>query len=135
MPRPPIYDLKDKIMSSIPAPRRIVTSNLAVPEGLNKVDNSEPAVEVVDEEVPLVSEFGGLWFGRPVFTHEKLPTSNAGTDISVKPIPNGGLCFPHGANIRYNEIPPGGKAPMVGRRRRAWDYSFLFWPGLLTRHG
>ncbi|KAG8163854.1 hypothetical protein KVR01_005772 [Diaporthe batatas] len=99
-------------MSPLPAPRRIVTSNLAVPEGLNKVDNSEPAVEVVSEELPLVSELGGLWFGRPVFTHEKVPTSNTGTDITVKPIPNGGLCFPHGANVRYNEIPPGGKAPM-----------------------
>lgn len=103
-------------MNSLPAPRRIVTSNLTVPEGLSKVDNSEPAVEVVTEDLPLVSELGGRWFGRPVFTHDRVPTSNAGSDISVKPIPGDGLRLPHGANIRFNEVPPGGRAPMVGWR-------------------
>lgn len=101
-------------MSSLPAPRRIVTSNLAVPEGLSKVENSEPAVEVVTEDVPLVSELDGQWFRRPVFTHDRVPTSNAGSDISVKPIPGGGIILPHGANIRFNEVPPGARAPMVG---------------------
>lgn len=100
-------------MSSIPAPRRIVTYNLAIPEGLSNVDNSEPAVEVVTEEIALVSELEGRWGGRPVFTHERIPTSNAGSDIKAKPVPGGGLRFPHGANIRFNEVPPGSSAPMV----------------------
>lgn len=115
-------------MSSLPAARRIVTSNLAIPEGLSKIDNSEPAVEVVTEEIPQVSELGGQWFGRPVFNHEHVPTSNAGSDISAKPIPGNGLYLPHGANVRFNEVPPGGKAPMVSyrrlrRRRRILDSS------------
>lgn len=100
-------------MSSLPAPRRIVTSNLAIPEALSNVDNSEPAVEIVTEEIALVSELEGKWYGRPVFTHERVPTSNAGSDIEAKPIPGGGLRFPHGANIRFNEVPPGSSAPMV----------------------
>lgn len=118
-------------MSSIPAPRRIVTSNLAVPEGLSRIDDSEPAVEVVAEELPLMSELGGQWFGRPVFNHRNVPTSNAGTDISVEPIPGGGLRLPYGANIRFNEVPPGGKAPMVGKRGHAGGVDLLRL-GLLT---
>lgn len=101
-------------MSSIPAPRRIVTSNLAVPEGLSKVENSEPAVEVVTEDLPIVSELDGRWSGRPVFTHDRVPTSNAGSDVTVKPVPGNGIRLPHGANVRFNEVPPGGGTPMVG---------------------
>lgn len=101
-------------MSSLPAPRRIVTSNLAVPESLSKIPDSEPAVEIVTEDLPLVSELDGRWFRRPVFTHDRVPTSNAGSDVTVKSIPGDGLRLPHGANIRFNEIPPGSRAPMVG---------------------
>ncbi|KAK7724617.1 hypothetical protein SLS63_008597 [Diaporthe eres] len=110
-------------MTSLPAPRRIVTSNLMVPEGLSKVENSEPAVEVVTEDLPLVSELDGRWFGRPVFTHDRVPTSNAGSDISVRPIPGDGLRLPHGANIRFNEVPPGGRAPM--HRTSTTDYNIF----------
>lgn len=113
-------------MSFLPAPRRIVTSNLTVPEGLSKVENSEPAVGVVTEDLPLVSELDGRWSGRPVFTHDRVPTSNAGSDITVKPIPGDGLRLPHGANIRFNEVPPGGGTPMVGWRGP------LPWRGLLA---
>lgn len=100
-------------MSNLPPPRRIVTSNLIIPGGLSKLENPEPAVQVVTEEIPLVSEAGGQWFGRPVFTHDRVPTSNAGSDISMKPIPGDGLRLPHGANVRFNEVPPGGRTPMV----------------------
>lgn len=100
-------------MSSLPGARRIVTSNLTIPEGLSRIESSEPAVEVFTEEIPLVSEFDGQWFSRPVFTHDRVPTSNTGSDISAKPIPGGGMRLPHGANIRFNEVPPGAKAPMV----------------------
>ncbi|KAJ0124455.1 hypothetical protein J7T55_005793 [Diaporthe amygdali] len=108
-------------MSSLPAPRRIVTSNLPVPESLSKLDKSEPAVQVVTEEVPLVSEVGGQWFKRSVFTHDRVPTSNAGTDITAKDIPGGGLRLPYGANIRFNEIPPGSRAAM--HRTSTTDYN------------
>ncbi|KAG6354655.1 hypothetical protein INS49_004673 [Diaporthe citri] len=110
-------------MSSLPAPRRIVTSNLAVPEGLSKVEDSEPAVEVVTEDLPLVSELDGRWSGRPVFTHDRVPTSNAGSDISVKPIPGGSIRLPRGANIRFNEVPPGGGTPM--HRTSTTDYNIF----------
>ncbi|KAI7782850.1 hypothetical protein LA080_012892 [Diaporthe eres] len=110
-------------MSFLPAPRRIVTSNLTVPEGLSKVENSEPAVGVVTEDLPLVSELDGRWSGRPVFTHDRVPTSNAGSDITVKPIPGDGLRLPHGANIRFNEVPPGGGTPM--HRTSTTDYNIF----------
>ncbi|KAI3395980.1 hypothetical protein diail_619 [Diaporthe ilicicola] len=102
-------------MSSLAAPRRIVTTNLSVPEKVSNLDNPEPAVQVITEEVPIVSELGGKWFKRTVFTHDRVPTSNAGSDIGIKEIPGGGLVLPHGANIRFNEIPPGAKCPMVSR--------------------
>lgn len=100
-------------MSPLPAARRIVTSNLTITEGLSRVESSEPAVEVVIEEIPLVSELGGQWFGGPVLTHDRVPTCNAGSDISARPIPGGEIRLPHGAYIRFNEVPPGSKAPMV----------------------
>lgn len=73
--RHPVDDQRAKAMSPLPAPRRIVTSDFAVPESLRKVDDSKPAVEVVTEEIPLVSELDGQWFDRPVFTQSRVPTS------------------------------------------------------------
>lgn len=64
-------------MSSIPAPRRIVASNFSVSGSLGKLENSEPAVQVITEEVPIVSELDGNWYERAVFTHTtayQLPT-------------------------------------------------------------
>ncbi|KAL1853916.1 hypothetical protein Daus18300_011658 [Diaporthe australafricana] len=110
-------------MSSIPAPRRIVTSNLSVSGSLGQLENSEPAVQVITEEVPIVSELDGNWYKRAVFTHDRVPTSNDGTDISAKEIPGSGLVLPQGANIRFNEIPPGGKAPM--HRTSTTDYNIF----------
>lgn len=53
-------------MSPLPAPRRIVTSNVAIPEGLSKVYNSKPAFDAFTEEIYLVSKLVGRWYDRPL---------------------------------------------------------------------
>lgn len=65
-------------MSSLPAPRRIVTSNLPFPSKFASISGAEPAVEVISEEIAQVSELGGKASSATVFTHELVPTSNAG---------------------------------------------------------
>ncbi|KAH8649371.1 hypothetical protein BX600DRAFT_554870 [Xylariales sp. PMI_506] len=110
-------------MDPLPAPYRIVTSNLTLPQNLDNVGNAEPAVQVLREEVPRVSELSGQAARRTVFTHETVPTSNFGLDITAREIPGGGISLPHGANIRYNELAPGGRVPM--HRSGTTDYNIF----------
>jgi hypothetical protein len=70
--------LSSNIMASLPHPRRIVISNLPLPSKLASTDGAEPGVQVVSENLTPIPELDGQAKRSTVFTHESIPTSNAG---------------------------------------------------------
>jgi hypothetical protein len=62
--------------SSLPHPRRIVASNLAIRSSGTETF-TEPAVEVLDEIIAPTPVFGGL-AKATVFNHASVPTNNDG---------------------------------------------------------
>jgi hypothetical protein len=116
-------------MAALPPPRRIVTSNLPLPAALGSIEGAEPAVQVISETITPISEINGQAARSTVFTHNIIPTSNSGLqeffpdlasfqanssrDITPKEIAGGGIVLPQGANIRFNDLAPGGTVPMV----------------------
>jgi hypothetical protein len=65
-------------MSALPPPRRIVASNLPLPAKLAEAEGAEPAVQIISEDVVSIPELGGQAMRSTVFTHESVPTTNAG---------------------------------------------------------
>jgi len=65
-------------MAALPPPRRIVTSNLPIPKFLATVEGAEPAVQVISETLTKIPELDGQAARSTVFTHQAIPTSNAG---------------------------------------------------------
>lgn len=65
--------------STLPPPRRIVTSNLPLPVDVSLMKNPEPEVHVIDEAVIQQAELDGNAYRGTVFTHETVPTNNDGT--------------------------------------------------------
>lgn len=101
-------------MASLPTPRRIVASNAPLPSALARSTHSaEPAVQIVSKSLVLQSELDGRAARGTVFTHRNVPTSNSGLDIEPLEIDGGGVVLPQGANIRFNDLGPGARVPMV----------------------
>ena len=65
-------------MTALPAPRRIVTSNIPLPVKFATTTGAEPAVQVVSADLVQIPELQGAAARATVFTHETIPTSNAG---------------------------------------------------------
>ncbi|KAE9379355.1 hypothetical protein N431DRAFT_434354 [Stipitochalara longipes BDJ] len=113
-------------MAALPDPRRIVLSNLPLPAAFADKRRVEPAVQVASELVPAISELDGQAARHTVFTHLSVPTSNAGLDITSV---ERGLTIPGGANVRFNDLAPGGRVPM--HRSQTTDYD-IFLHGSVT---
>jgi len=62
--------------STLPFPRRIVVSNASLPEQYKDIQNAEPAVKVITEEITPLPLLDGHAAQCPIFTHKSVPTSN-----------------------------------------------------------
>ncbi|KAI1816102.1 hypothetical protein GGS20DRAFT_260639 [Poronia punctata] len=114
----------------LPAPRRIVASNLPISAQGAFSSGAEPAVEVVNDALELEPILGGSLVRSRVATSKKVPTSNDGWgDIPLDDVPGFGIVLPNGLNMYYLDIAP--KSEGVMHRTTSSDYLIVL-QGTLT---
>ncbi|KAI1077436.1 hypothetical protein F5B20DRAFT_583147 [Whalleya microplaca] len=105
----------------LPAPRRIVASNLALPDNGASRAHSEPGVEVVVDTLQPEPILGGSLVRARVATVKSVPTSNDGSGrIELDDVPGVGVVMPGGANIYYLDVAPNTEGTM--HRTTSQDY-------------
>ncbi|KAB5562724.1 hypothetical protein GE09DRAFT_1219323 [Coniochaeta sp. 2T2.1] len=106
--------------SSLPHPRRIVASNLPI-EAAGNGTFTEPAVEVLDENIAPVSIFGGVMQRATVATIPSVPASNDGHGgVKLDEVPGAGVVLPGGVNVYFLDLAPGYESPV--HRTVSTDY-------------
>lgn len=111
-------------MTTLPPPRRIVASNQPLPPHLAGVTNAEPAVQIVSDNLLRHAELDGHASRGTVFTHKSIPTCNSGLEIDPIEVEGGGVVIPKGANVRFNDLGPGARVPMVRRIQAQYQKHF-----------
>ncbi|EQB54062.1 hypothetical protein CGLO_06151 [Colletotrichum gloeosporioides Cg-14] len=107
-------------MADHPPRRRIVLSNLPL-EPSGSVTQTEPAIEVLTEQLQTEEMFGGLLRRTPVGTVSAVPTNFDGSGLpKIEAAPGSGVVFPGGLNVYFFDLAPGGTTPM--HRTPSVDY-------------
>lgn len=115
-----------------PPPRRIVTINSSISADDTNCEVWEPAVTVIEEEIPRVSLLGNQAAKYPVFTHMEVPVNANEPYVHLLPIYNQTRRpdtvsstrwkspetqpdpIPHqGVNVQFLDLAPGAKVPLV----------------------
>ncbi|KAF4820669.1 hypothetical protein CGCSCA5_v003741 [Colletotrichum siamense] len=93
--------------------RRIVLSNLPL-ESSGSAIQTEPAVEVLTEQLQTEEMFGGLLRRTPVGTVSAVPTNFDGSGLpKIEAAPGSGVVFPGGLNVYFLDLAPGCTTPMA----------------------
>ncbi|KAI0162047.1 hypothetical protein GGR57DRAFT_309959 [Xylariaceae sp. FL1272] len=106
----------------IPAPQRIIASNLPISASTAADPKSEPGVEVIVHTLPLdpIPGLPELVRAR-VATNAAVPTSNDGHgNIPLDDVPGFGIVLPNGINMYYLDIAPHSEGTM--HRTTSTDY-------------
>ncbi|KAK6822968.1 hypothetical protein PG995_014118 [Apiospora arundinis] len=108
----------------LPAPRRIVASNLPLPAAAastGDAGDAEPGVEVKIDTLEAQPFPGGSLVRYIVGTNTQVPTSNDGHgDLPVADVPGMGIVLPNGTNMYYIDIAPNTEGVM--HRTTSSDY-------------
>ncbi|KAK9417322.1 putative Cupin 2 [Seiridium unicorne] len=106
---------------NLPAPKRIIASNLPLPVSAASDAQVEPGVEVRVDTLSTEVFPGGIYHRSRVATAKKVPASNDGSgDIPLDDIPGAGIVLPGGINIYYMDVAPKSEGPM--HRTTSTDY-------------
>ncbi|KAF6784751.1 hypothetical protein CSOJ01_15714 [Colletotrichum sojae] len=94
-----------------PHRRRIVLSNVPLKSG--ESGKTEPAVEVITDDLKVEELFEGALRRVTVGTLPSVPASNEGTGLpSFDSAPGSGIVLPGGVNVYFLELAPGAATPM-----------------------
>ncbi|KAI1140621.1 hypothetical protein F5Y05DRAFT_280346 [Hypoxylon sp. FL0543] len=105
----------------LPAPRRIVASNLPLVQSNKARSNSEPGVEVLVDTLTPDPILGGALMRARVASSKKVPTNNDGHgNIELDEVPGMGIVLPGGLNAYYLDISPYSEGVM--HRTTSTDY-------------
>ncbi|RYP22176.1 hypothetical protein DL765_001824 [Monosporascus sp. GIB2] len=106
--------------NALPAPRRIIASNLPLPRTKAAEPGVEPgvlmAVDVLEPE-PIL---GGSLMRTRVATSKRVPTSNDGLNVPLDDVPGAGIVLPGGLNVYYLDLAPYTEGTM--HRTTSTDY-------------
>jgi len=105
-------------LSTLPPPRRIVTSHVSLPSSLAGDPNVEPAVSILfDGPLPQEPELNGLASKSDVWKTPRVPGSNNGSEDAALEESNAAFT---GVKVGWNELAPGAEVPM--HRTQTTDY-------------
>ncbi|KAH8664729.1 hypothetical protein BX600DRAFT_303207 [Xylariales sp. PMI_506] len=101
-------------MSPLGPPRRIVTSNLSLPEALATTSNPQPEVTIEEHDIVPLSVLGGNAAIWPIHTYHRVPTdANEPYSAPLSSSASDEPSAPHeGANAQFNDLAPGAKVPL-----------------------
>ncbi|KAK7917968.1 hypothetical protein PG985_009842 [Apiospora marii] len=105
----------------LPAPRRIVASNLPLPAASAGDAGAEPGVEVKVDALEAQPILGGSLVRYIVGTNTQVPTSNDGHGtLPIANVPGMGIVLPNGTHMYYIDVAPNTEGVM--HRTTSADY-------------
>ncbi|RYP71568.1 hypothetical protein DL771_004694 [Monosporascus sp. 5C6A] len=108
------------LKTTLPAPRRIIASNLPFPETKAAEPGAEPGVHVAVDVLEPEPILGGSLMRARVATSKRVPTSNDGLNVPLNDVPGAGIVLPGGLNLYYLDLAPNTEGTM--HRTTSTDY-------------
>lgn len=106
--------------NTLPAPRRIIASNLPLPGTKAAEPGAEPGVHVAVDVLEPEPILGGSLMRARVATAKRVPTSNDGLNVPLDDVPGAGIVLPGGLNVYYLDLAPNTEGTM--HRTTSTDY-------------
>ncbi|RYP75923.1 hypothetical protein DL769_003726 [Monosporascus sp. CRB-8-3] len=106
--------------NTLPAPRRIIASNLPLPATKAAEPGAEPGVHVAVDVLEPEPILGGSLMRARVATSKRVPTSNDGFNVPLDDVPGAGIVLPGGLNVYYLDLAPNTEGTM--HRTTSTDY-------------
>ncbi|RYO76790.1 hypothetical protein DL766_006390 [Monosporascus sp. MC13-8B] len=106
--------------NTLPAPRRIIASNLPLPRARAAEPGAEPGVHMAVDVLEPEPILGGSLMRTRVATSKRVPTSNDGFNVPLDDVPGAGIVLPGGLNVYYLDLAPNTEGTM--HRTTSTDY-------------